>query len=109
MVTQLFSDRERGSRPRTSEIVGERAWAGLVAHIHQRVVNGSFGSGFPKACPDHEGTIGCDSMALGMALRAEVDIDWPLIPHQTPHQVDYLFFRMFAFLQLLLRASGRGG
>jgi hypothetical protein len=28
---------------------------------------------------------------------------------QTPHQVDYLFFRMFAFLQLLLRASGRGG
>jgi hypothetical protein len=84
MVAQLFSDRERGARPRTSEIVDDRAWAGIAAQIHQRIVNGSFGYGFPEQCPDHEGTIGCDSVALGMALRAEVDIDWPLTPHWLP-------------------------
>src|SRR6266851_2885192 len=84
MVAQFFSDRERGSRPRTSEMVNDRAWGGLVAQINQRVTNGSFGSNFPEICPDGEGIIGCDSLALGMALRAEVDIDWPLSAHQPP-------------------------
>lgn len=84
MVKEFFSDRERGARPRTSEIVDGRAWAGLVAQINQRVLNGSFGFGFPEACPDNEGTIGCDGADLGMALRAEVDIDWPLSPNQLP-------------------------
>jgi hypothetical protein len=84
MVDQLYSDRERGVRPRTSETVDERAWGGLVAQIQQRVANGSFGYGFPAECQDGEGTIGCDPFALGMAFKAEVDIAWPLNPHQLP-------------------------
>jgi hypothetical protein len=83
MVTQLFSDRELGSRPRTSEVVDDRAWGGLVAQISQRVENGSFGSGFPLKCEDG-GIFGCDSMTLGMALQAEVNIDWPLNAYQLP-------------------------
>jgi hypothetical protein len=84
MVDQLFSDRERGARPRTSETVDDRVWAGIAAQIQQRIVNRSFGYGFPEQCPDHQGTTGCDSVALSMALRAEVDIDWPLNPHDLP-------------------------
>jgi hypothetical protein len=84
MIDQLYSDRERVARPRTSETVEERAWACLVAQIQQRVANGRFGYGFPAECQDREGTIGCDDTALGMALKAEVDIDWPLNPHQFP-------------------------
>jgi hypothetical protein len=84
VVNQLYSDRERGARPRTFETVEERAWAGLVAQLQQRVANGSFGYGFPAECQDREGTIGCDDTALGMALKAEVGIDWPLNPHQLP-------------------------
>jgi hypothetical protein len=85
MVTQLFSDRERGLRPRTSETVDIRAWSGLVAQIDKRVANGGFGAGFPEECPDLEGgIIGCNSVQLGSALRAEVDVDWPLISYQLP-------------------------
>jgi hypothetical protein len=84
MVDQLFSDRERGPRPRTSETVDDRTWGGLVAQINQRVANGNFGLGFPEECPDREGTIGCDGVALGMALQAEVDIEWPLRADRLP-------------------------
>ena len=84
MVTQFFSERERGTCPRTSEVVDDRTWGGLVTQINQRVTDGSFGAGFPDRCPDGQGTIGCDRVALGIALQAEVEIEWPLSAHVLP-------------------------
>jgi len=84
VVEKFFSDRERGDRPRTSEVIDERTWRGIVALIHKRIDDGSFGAGFPSQCSDGQGVTGCDGAALGMALQAEVDVEWPLDPHVMP-------------------------
>ena len=79
MPEEYFSDRELGSRPRTTPEVTAAAWGGIVALIQGRTANGSFGVDYPDECPDGRGTTGTDSRALGLALRADIpELDWPL-------------------------------
>lgn len=73
-----YSERERGPKPRTQERIDERTWGGLVILINTLVDDGSFGAGYPAMCQDGRGPYGCDRDTLGIALRAEVEIEWPL-------------------------------
>jgi hypothetical protein len=49
------SERERGQRPRSTEIVDERTWGGLVILIRNRIEDGSFGEGYPSRRLDGRG------------------------------------------------------
>jgi hypothetical protein len=90
-MTDYFSDRERGHRPRTNPGVEAPAWGGLVALIDSYVANGGFGIDFPESCPDGRGPTGTDGYKLGLALRAEIpDIDWPLRAETVPHNLSAL-------------------
>jgi hypothetical protein len=92
-----YSERERGPKPRTSEVIDERTWSGLVVLIEKRVGDGSFGFGFPEQCTDLSGPYGTDRRALGIALKAEVEVDWPLRVDEMPDD-QLLIFDMLEFL-----------
>lgn len=59
-----FSDRERGSRPRTIEEIGEKAWNGIAALVEARIEDRSLGFGFPDTCPDNSLTVGTDRQKI---------------------------------------------
>lgn len=67
-----FSERERGERPRDSEIIGEGVWGGIQALLAARVEDGSFGATYPLTCDDGHGPIGTDYSSLAKAARAEI-------------------------------------
>lgn len=90
-MSDYFSDRERGPRPRTRLEVEAPAWGGLVALIDSYVKNGSFGIDFPESCPDGRGPTGTDAHSFSLALRAEIpDIEWPLRAESVPHTLSVL-------------------
>lgn len=90
-MTNYFSDRERGPRPRTKLEVETPAWGGIVALIDSYITNGGFGIDFPESCPDGRGPTGTDTHAFGLALRAEIpDIEWPLRVETVPHTLSAL-------------------
>jgi hypothetical protein len=74
-----FSDRQRGPRPRTNEIIEPSVWGGIYAIVSALLSNGSFGCSFPENCPDGYGVIGHDSRALELMLKAQhPDMPYPL-------------------------------
>lgn len=86
-MTDYFSDREQGSRPRTEEIISPVAWGGVVALIQSLISSGAFGARFPAPCPDGQGPIGTDEHSLSQAVLAEMPgLNWPL---QTTERVEY--------------------
>lgn len=96
-MSDYYTDREYGARPRSSEVVEGRLWAGLFSLIQTRLDDGSFGYRFPAACSD-EGRMpyGVDQRAFATMLEAEVPwIEWPLhsetVP-ETPVVLDVLEF-----------------
>jgi hypothetical protein len=85
-MSDYYTDREYGARPRSSEVVESRLWAGLISLIQTRIDDGSFGFRFPAVCSD-EGRIpyGVDQRALATMLEAEVPwIEWPLHREMVP-------------------------
>jgi hypothetical protein len=96
-MSDYFSDREFGSRPRTSETIEPGVWAALVSLIDTRIDDGSFGHRFPSACSDSP-TIGCgtDAKAFQLRLAGEIpDLEWPLDPYMVPTTVTVLDFLEF--------------
>ncbi|MFO0752645.1 MAG: hypothetical protein U0411_04890 [Thermodesulfovibrionales bacterium] len=86
-MTDYFSDREQGPRPRTEETISPAAWGGVVALIQSLVSSGAFGARFPAPCPDGQGPIGTDEHSLSLAVLAEMPgLNWPL---QTTERVEY--------------------
>lgn len=86
-MTNYFSDREQGLRPRTEEIISPVAWGGVVALIQSLISSGAFGARFPASCSDGQGTIGTDEHSLSLAVLAEMPgLNWPL---QTNKRVEY--------------------
>lgn len=84
-MTNYFTDREYGSRPRTVETIDARVWGGLHAIIIARINDGSFGYRFPEHCDDGYGPCGCDLQTFQKMLVAEVPwVEWPLSPHTPP-------------------------
>jgi len=73
-MTDYFSDREQGSRPRTEEIISPVAWGGVVALIQSLISSGAFGARFPAPCPDGQGPIGTDEHSLSQAVLAEMHV-----------------------------------
>lgn len=89
-MNDYFSDRERGPRARTEEVILPTVWAGVVAAVQAFVNNGSFGVRFPERCPDGQAVCGCDVDALAAAVRAEIPgLAWPLEIMQTVEE-DFL-------------------
>lgn len=73
-----FSDKERGTKPRTIEKVSPAAWGGIGALIESLVSTGAFGHKYPEVCPDERGITGTDAQTFSLALKAEIpDIEWP--------------------------------
>jgi hypothetical protein len=92
-----YSERERGPKPRVFDAIDERTWSGIVILVQSKIDDGSFGAGYPLPCPDGRGPYGCDGVNLAIALRAEVDIEWPLTSHQLPED-QLSIFGMLEFL-----------
>lgn len=78
MSDLYFSDRERGPRPRTIEVIGVTVWMALRHLIQSRIEDGSFGYKFPEACPDGAGPCGCDARIFNTIAHAEI----PELPEQ---------------------------
>lgn len=79
-MTDYFSDREQGPRPRTEEVISPVAWGGIVGLVQSLIVSGAFGAKFPEACPDGQGPVGTDENTLSLAVQAEMPgLQWPLV------------------------------
>jgi hypothetical protein len=102
-----YSERERGVKPRTSEVIDERTWSGLVTLINKRVDDGSFGYGFPVHCQDGLNPVGTNERDLATALQAEVEVMWPLRLDEMP--ADQLaIFDMLEYLCEVVGKPNRG-
>jgi hypothetical protein len=85
MPEAYFSDRERGARPRTKLELPSAAWGGIVALVDTAITSGAFGAEFPDECSDGRGTIGTNSRAMGLAVRADIpELEWPLDDNECP-------------------------
>lgn len=79
-MTDYFSDREQGSRPRIEEVVSPTVWGGIVGLVQSLIATGAFGAKYPEPCPDGQGPIGTDENALMLAVQAEMPgLAWPLV------------------------------
>lgn len=93
-----FSDRERGSKPRTVEVINERAWRGIAALIEGRIENASLGFGFSEVCPDNGQPIGTDRRRFSNILGAEIpDIEFPFETYETPDTLPILDLVEFVY------------
>lgn len=85
MTQTYFSDREKGSPPRTKEEIPPAAWGGIAAAIQIAIADGSLGFAFPDVCSDGGGTVGTDFHKFFPALAAEVPgINWPFDTNAPP-------------------------
>lgn len=71
-MSDLFSDRENGPRPRTVTTIGQTTWDGILALIMARRNDGSLGFGFPDPCPDSGDPCGTDIMSFDRYIAAHV-------------------------------------
>lgn len=78
-MTDYFSDRERGPRPRTEQEIGQVAWVGIVTLVAALAKQGAFGARFPEQCPDGTAICGNNEQSLKGVIEAELDgLTWPL-------------------------------
>ena len=78
-----YSDKERGTKPRTTENITHAVWGGIFALIKELISSGAFGNRYPDKCSDGAGTIGTDENMFSLAVKAEIsDISWPLKTEQ---------------------------
>jgi hypothetical protein len=87
-MSDYFSDRERGPKSRSVDVIDIRVWGGLFELITTRIDNGAFGFRFPEECSDGFAFIGCNARTFERALLAEIpDIEWPLRADDVPDVV----------------------
>lgn len=93
-----FSDRERGSRPRTVEEIGDKAWHGIAALVEARIEDRSLGFGFPDTCPDNSLTVGTDRQKFSRVLGAEIpELDFPFDYSELPEAMAILDLVEFVY------------
>jgi hypothetical protein len=79
VMSDYFSDRQNGARPRTEQVVSPTVWAGLVATVQALINSSAFGLRFPERCPDGQATCGGDADAFAASVSAEIPgLAWPL-------------------------------
>ena len=106
-MTSYFSERETGPPSRTEATIGSGAWGGIVALIQTYIGNGGFGADFPESCPDRLGTVGTDTLTMGLALRAEIpQLDWPLRVHEVPPTLAALDLLEFCYRHVAAPSEG---
>ena len=71
-MTDYFSDRENGARPRIAEVINEITWQGLGAIIEGRLDSGACGHRFPEPCPDGNAICGTNVSAFWRQVRVEI-------------------------------------
>lgn len=88
-MSDYFSDRELGPRPRVSEAIDHSLWSALVGLIEGRLNDGSFGYRFPQPCSDNKALgYGTDVDAFRVRLEGEVPgLGLPLDTQAIPHPV----------------------
>lgn len=102
-MSEYFSDREQGPRPRTEEIVSPSVWGGIVGLVHALIATGAFGAKYPETCPDGQGTVGTDQSALALAVKSEIPgLPWPLVTTETVQQGFFSEEKPFAPSTLLV-------
>jgi hypothetical protein len=96
---QYFSDKERGSRSRTEDIVSPTAWGGIVALINTLVSKGAFGHEFPDLCPDPgAGSVGTIEGQFSLAIQADIPgLSWPLSTSSAPDTLTVLDLVQFCY------------
>jgi len=78
-MSDYFSEREVGSRPRIEREIPNNVWGGIVSLVESLISNGSFGLDFPEECHDSSVTVGTHRRLMESAIGAEFpDIVWPL-------------------------------
>lgn len=86
-MSNYFSDRELGPRPRVEQVINPVAWAGIVALVDSLADRGAFGASFPERCPDGPSVCGNDVDRLKNALEAEIQgVTWPLQTQEAVHE-----------------------
>ena len=86
-MSNYFSDRELGPKPRVEPVISPVAWAGIVAVVNSLADRGAFGASFPERCPDGPPVCGNDIDSLKSALEAEIQgVTWPLQTQEEVHQ-----------------------
>lgn len=69
---EYFSDKELGSRERSSEEISVTVWNSIVATYNQFVDNCALAGSFPYDCPDDRGICGCNKTQLEDVLKGEI-------------------------------------
>jgi hypothetical protein len=64
----LFSERERGPKPRTTEEISQGVWDGILAVIRTRLDDGSFGLSYPETCGDGNAICGVNERSFEAAI-----------------------------------------
>lgn len=78
-MSDYFSDREFGARPRTDQVMEPAVWAAIAATVQSLINSGAFGFRFPERCPDGSAICGCDGSALGACVAGDMPgLAWPL-------------------------------
>lgn len=78
-MSDYFSDRELGPKPRTEQDMTPVAWAGIVALVGSLADGGAFGASFPERCPDGQGVCGNEIGRLKQVIESEIHgLTWPL-------------------------------
>ncbi len=78
-MSDYFSDRELGARPRVEQEINPVTWAGIAALVNALADRGAFGASYPERCPDGPSISGNDVDSFRDALEAEIQgVTWPL-------------------------------
>ena len=90
VMSELFTDREHGPRPRTVDRIDKRVWGGLRALVSMRLQNDSFGWRFPQQCED--GNVGCGCnlpvfLALLDSLVPSMGLPLPMYTSDPPGDI----------------------
>ena len=107
-MTDYFSDREFGPKPKVEETIDEVVWQAILSLVETRIDDGSLGYGFPSHCPDGNAIDGTDRQAVTKAIRAEIrDLaardgenhlgvhDWRPLPDNVPETATILDLVVF--------------
>ena len=98
MVEQYYSDQIKGVKPRVAEEISLPAWGGIVAIIHSRVDDGSFGYRYPLQCDDGGAVCGCNVNNFSNALKAEIpEVESPFNAAEIPSTLAILDLLQFCY------------
>ncbi len=79
MEHKYFSDRELGSKERSSEEIPDNVWNGIISIYHQFISNNALAANFSEECLDGQVICGCNQTQLEDALKAEIpELDTPI-------------------------------